>query len=540
MKILFTLFWTDIVYLKNWFKFESISKIIIAAAFISVFVALFIFLYLFSQVFFLNLYSYEEYGLAAAEYILHAAIILMLWFAVGSSIISTLSMLLTSNKAYDYLLVLPVRSSILVLWFFIRSIVMNFFLLMMVVSPIIISYSGIFIGKLTPTILFPLSFIILILVFISVSIGSTVGFLLVSFIRRMHMYGAVMGIISFLSISYLLIQLIFPPALSTLYEATPSDFMNLYRNLPLVSDILPTRLILNILLSGIGTDILYLVGGLVMMVILSLHYQTGKLLYCFQNLKGQSFKAITLLSPNSGKTMMCSKYPLTLKDRYSVFRTPAESGYGIFLLSLTLFFFFILWRATSLRAVSPRYQNDILLFSFSWLLFFSMSFFLRLIFPLMAKEGTSIWYIFTLPIARQKLFRSKILTGIIFSAPLMVLSFILWVILPVATDKIWILMIFGITGVVAICMGQTLLGMICPNFSQAKDPEKVSTGSMGLLTLFVSIAIGAIYTILLRQVLSGTLDWITAMGTAIIWSILILSIIFYISRRSINHYRFET
>jgi len=130
-----------------------------------------------------------------------------------------------------------------------------------------------------------------------------------------------------------------------------------------------------------------------------------------------------------------------------------------------------------------------MLFVFAWLQFINIAFLLRIVYPLMAKEGPNAWYIFTLPISKLRILFSKIWLALIVSIPFLIFTSFAWMIVPFNKSDYWQFIIISIMSFLTIALANVLFGTIFPNFSQGKDPEKVSTSGMGIVTLFFSFLV---------------------------------------------------
>ena len=89
---------------KSWFTKQTISKIIVAVAYLLVMAVVMFGVYFWSIAFFKYVAPYETFGQLTSEYILRGAFALFLWMGILSSTISTITFLLTSNRDQDLLL----------------------------------------------------------------------------------------------------------------------------------------------------------------------------------------------------------------------------------------------------------------------------------------------------------------------------------------------------------------------------------------------------------------------------------------------------
>jgi len=147
-------------------------------------------------------------------------------------------------------------------------------------------------------------------------------------------------------------------------------------------------------------------------------------------------------------------------------------------------------------------------FSFIALLFFATAYTLRIVFPLMAREGRAAWYIFTLPISSKHTLQSKILLGILLIMPYVLFSLALWMMLKVSYP----LEITGYSLFLLLCISivNASMGAIYPNFHESENAEKISTSGMGILCLLISfflITLGGYFLNMVLQNNSG--NWLS-------------------------------
>lgn len=538
MTTLLALLKTDILFTIHWFKKETLSKALISLGFFLIFSGVFFSIFFYTRIFFRNLFSYKEFGFLTANYLLHASIILIFWFSIVSSIFSDITFLATHNKNRDFLLTQPIKSYDFVIWHFIRTTFMNVFFLLMTLFPIGLSYTGVFLGRIDAFSLLRLTFVILSLILISSSFGAFFGLLITSFIKGKEKYAATVGGAFFFLISFIIVQLIFPKSLGLLYESSPLEFLEIYSKLPLVSIPLPTKWFIDTLSLKMGKYSFYLFILTIFSVFFSIYFQSKKIILTLKNLSGGFFAKLQSRQTSSYVNLSSSRFSLVIKDWISLVRTPSEVSYAIFLLSLSIFFFLFLIRATTLREINPKYTNEILVFSLSWLGFFATCYLLRLVFPLMAREGPSFWYIFTQPVEKESLLHNKMILGGLLSIPLLFLGILLWFVTPYASSYIFPLIALSLIMVIVLALVNCLMGAINPNFSQGDDPEKVSTSSIGLVTLFVSAAQVAGLCLLLYLVLTGNLETLSAFGLAVTGSILVILLLYGIAYYFLSHYQF--
>jgi len=203
-----------------------------------------------------------------------------------------------------------------------------------------------------------------------------------------------------------------------------------------------------------------------------------------------------------------------------------------------LFFYFFLIRILMFKKTEGLWSSQLAIFSFVWLAFFTTAFLLRLVYPLMAKEGPNAWYIFTLPISKLRILCYKLILGSTLSIPLLLFSFILWYVLPIAgVNKFFIALVAGIT-IVLLTFINVFLGSILPNFKQGDDPEKVSTSGMGLLSFFSSVATTCFISWYLYAVLRNAISIETVFISLFTIGLLIFTAFFFLATYFLGKYAF--
>lgn len=500
MDTLRTLLWADRIAATRWFSTKSVSRLIVALLFFLVFGAVASGIWAMSNAFFTSLTMYGQFGTMTAQYIIHAAIIIILWLALGSSVASAAGLLVSSTPSFSYLLALPVPARALNIWLFTKAVAATFLLMIFAFVPIGAAYANAF-GVWDMFFLIRILLVLFCIVFVSSAIGMVVGLLSVVWFHGREYPAAVVGITVFFSAMVGILRLIFPPALSKLYEAPASMFLPLYNSLPLNNAMLPTAWMTRTVTDGFSGATLVVLGVTAAVVLACLEFQRVRLVPTLLSVRSSDHSG--RVSDRGLRALGSTRVPLVLKDWFSIVRLPSETGYGLFLGSVAAFFFLMLSVGVGHEIRQEAWGIQLTVFSFAWIAFFATAFFLRFLFPLVAREGRCAWHIFTIPIPRSRILLAKILLGVLFSVPVMVFAGLVWYLLPFAgvarTRLIGVSMVFVLT----LALSQVLVGAILPNFSQGNDPEKVSTSGMGLLVLIVSGLLGTVTAQFIRSMMLG-------------------------------------
>lgn len=493
MRIEWQLFRTDALAIRRWFAFQTVSKFLVILCFLALGLLISLVSYTFSRIFFTNLALYSQYGVLTASYILHAAIVILLWFALGSSIASTVSFFITQTRQLDFLLTQPIVARRIIGWHFIKSSLVNIVLLLFFLLPVMVPYAIAFEGGVTFSFLLRFLYVLFLIVMLINSVGIMVAYFISMILSNRRLFAGIGLALFFILGTVLLLQAIFPPEMYQLYKASPRDFLDIYYQLPLSRSYLPTFWFVRVLVDGFTEYSVYglLLTGIIF--IFSLRYQTGHFFAVCQRVKEQGMMyQSTILSKQA--SFARSRWPLLKKDLLSITRSSSETGYAFFLVSMAIFFFLFFIKSMANRSYDMPDNTVAVLFSFVWLLFFTTAYLLRLIFPLMAKEGRQRWFFLTIPLSHDHLIESKIASGMLLVIPQIFLAGIIFTLLPFTREHVLAFMIITIYSIVLLALAQGFLGTIYPNFAEGQSPERVSTSVMGIVSLLVSMAIITLMT----------------------------------------------
>lgn len=540
MRQVLTLLYYDLLSIKAWFRQQAFSKLLVLLAFGLMFLSVSIVFFVLSNGFFFQITSYKQYGNLTALYLVHAAIIITSWFAFATATISTFGLLHSSKKQFSYILTQPITPFVIPVWLFIKSTIMNSFLLLFFLTPIAIAYTQSFMAGVTIDFILRFALVFFLLVLLTNSLAAICGYKAAAAIKEKMSIVSVFALFLFFGSLFLLTNLIFPQKLVDLYNAPSEQFLIIYNNLPLSKQWLPTSWMLTTIISGFNIFSITLIAVTVLITLISLAYQTDRFIPLFQSLSTQPYETTTPPQYQTQKFQekLLLRFPLISKDWFSIWRVPSESGYVIFLFFIAFFFFFLLSRIEVFQHYPTPYQNEIVIFSYVWLLFFTTAFLLRLIYPLMAKEGSSAWYMFTQPVSLARILFSKLIFGFIAVFPVYIFAIIVWFLLPFSNISRPFLISLSLVSITTLAVIHVLLGAIFPNFSQADDPEKISTSTMGIITLAVSFFLTAFTSYLLYGVLKVTLSTLIVFFEIIFFALFALVVLYTLSTTIMRKYEF--
>lgn len=524
MDSVLALWWADVLGIRQWFASRTASRLIVACLFFLLFGGIAYGLYIIGSIFFRDLASFGHYGQLTAAYIIHAAIVVILWLAVVSSMVSGVGILVSSSPTLTYLLSLPIGKKRLSVWIFLKTVSANVSIMFVAFIPVMLAYANAF-GVLSVPFILRVVLALALITLLSTGIGSLLSLPLVRWVRGREYTVAILGFILFFLSMAVLLRFVFPPSLSRLYEATLAEFNRIFAALPLNAPNIPTAWLSNTVITGDGMSIILSVLLTVVVVGISLGVQIGYSVPVLLNLRSQPF--FMNVPDTARRLFLKARDPLLMKDFLSVIRMPSESGYGLFLLSIAVFFFASLGVGIQGEVRQDIWKSQLTVFSFVWLMFFATAIFLRFIFPLMAREGKTAWFLFSLPVPRKSVLQSK-LTFAAYASVLVSLFgvAVIWF-LPFTAGFRFPLLSYTMAVIVLLSVTHACLGAIAPNFAMGDEPEKVSTSGMGLLTLFVSVLITSVSGFVIWRImtlrpdaplLTGASFVLWAAASALLWA----------------------
>lgn len=532
MDILKTLFHLDLLAIRHWYKTERLSKILVVLGFVLLSLSLIWVIYKISRLFFDHLANLEIYGRLTAVYLLNATLVLLSWFGIGSTIVAQLNFYFAKSTGHLFLITQPIPAGYISVWQFVRSYILNVVFVGMILTPLMVSFYTVF----DPGWVFWIRYAVLLICFMLIvqSAGILGSLAIARYLTRLGWLHLFSGIVVFLVLAYMLLNLVLPKSLTFLYLAEPDKFISIYNSLPLLTPLLPSFWISEILTGSLFSyEMLPLFCLTLGLTLLAIELSKRYLLPLFQRSIDRPKTAPGSLTRTFGHLA------LTLKDVFAVARNGNETGYGIFLLSLVAFFFLLLAQTRLDRLVDHGYSRELALFSLFWFLFFTTAYLLRIVFPLTSREGKSARFIFTAPISANSVFFSKMKASFIFCLPLVGLGILVWQILPFSSPTRVLLTLVSIWGILILTLTNLYLGMLRPNFTLgATDPEKVSTGLLGITSLAVSLFFSGSLIFELYFLLSGETAFASGLITVCLVQTGVLAILANMAKYAVKRYEF--
>lgn len=470
LSILSSLLRLDFISFVRWWRRRALSNFFISLSFFGLFSLISLFIYFGSYSYLLPLTRYQSFGEQTALYLVHVSIIITLWLGIAGSFIGNLNFLLSTNLGLDYLITLPIKSFIFIFHSFLKSIFSSLLWSLFIFLPLGLVTLRLFGTGANLIGIINLLLVITLVIISAVIIGTTLSFLYGRFLHSLHSPYITFGLtLAFIFSTVFLIRLILPPSLASLISVPIERFNDVFSALPLNRVFIPTLYLTNLLFAQNPFFGLLILGILLLISYFLIYFSGGEFIYIRQN-----YSSINTYRRN--KAGNYADMSFIKKDIFSVLRKPSEAGYGLFLLGLIAGFFYFFF-------TNPRQSSSS---GLAWFLFYSLAYFLRLVFPLMAKEGKTAWFLFTKPVKPLGFVTQKIVSAIFISTPILVFSLIYGYLFKLSFVHLFsTLVILFLTG---------FLGNIHPNFRDGDNPERVSTSLMGLTALLISLLIIFLFT----------------------------------------------
>ena len=524
----------DFKEIKFWFTTNTLAKRLIFLFFSLFLAVVFLGIFWYSFSFFKNLTFYQNFGFLTAKYIINVAIVSILWIGILTAFFSYYSFLLKSSQSLDYLFSLPIKKTTIADYFLIKTILSNFFFLLILFSPIVLAF-GLNFGQTSILIWVIKAIVVAFILSVFANLLSVVAAnFIFPYLKNREWYGSIFALLLFLFSMIGFFRLIFPKKIFD-WQNLDSSFVTIYPKLPLNYNFLPNQWLTDMITSFDKLDlssppIFYLIVFFLGTVFLALKIYHKNFFLLYLKLKTEK----KIVKPASRLFFLIDAF--LAKELFSVIRVPAQIGYGIFLTFLAGIFYLSFSSILKSDFSFRGFTISLALFCYLWFLFFSIAYFLRLVFVLMAVEGRMGWYLFSLPIKKETILQKKLIFALILTLPLIIGGFLVWLILPF--PKQWFIFLAFLTSITLIILAkaQTFLGAIFPNFAQGEDPEKISTSGMGVFALFFSSIIAAHSTLALYNYLAHQ-DFFSTLYF-IFFGLLSTSLISLLAKEAVKKYQF--
>ncbi len=485
MNIFHTLLFADIRQAKSWFANHLLSKLVVIASFIGLYVGISWGLMRGAGSFFSFISQYEAFGYEAAVYIIHAAIVLIVWLSFGSFFMLFSGMFLAPGSASLYLNTLPVRSGSVFLYQMSKTMLGNIVLFSGIVIPVLWQYGVVF-HAVTPLYSFHIFLLILSLMCFCAAVALPLARVVAPFVCGKEYKTAIMTLLLFFSGMLAIMKTIFPPQMGELFDASPAAYRILFDSLPLNSHVLPTYWISRLLSADPVPHAYFVVSIAAVIFLFSVLLVKDTYFSVLSAIRSRGRTG--RISQATAESLLRVSRPLMLKDILMVLRNPAESGYGLFLFSVAVFFFVFLRIGMTHIARYGVFRAEIAMFAFSWIIFFAVAALLRFVFPAVSMEAVNARSLFTQPVSWKTLYRSKKVYSLLYSVILIALSWILLAVMPFEISNISLLLFLSGIMLLLLPVIMIQIGSISPKLDAAASPEVLSTNAMGMSALGVTVA----------------------------------------------------
>lgn len=527
IQILWHLFRLDIFRTFQWFQQNRLAKLVVALVSLLFFSGIG---YMYEQTayyYFFSLHQFEPYGFLTTEYLLHAALLVSLWFTAISSFVLATNQVWTEDTEWNWLLTQPTSSFIITLWHHWRTLLPNTALLTVLWLPPSIGFVRVY-QTLSWNLFLPVMLLLILLLTAGVQIFTTsLAWLLAPRMRRFKQLILWSGGIMVVIASYWLFTSILPTSLQSLLRIDIDQFADAFSALPLNQPWFVTREFLSPLTGFSLTRFATLTGSLLVTSIALLSWQAKTLRKTFALAK--SSDSSTTLQSN---TTAWYRWPLIWKEWTSFTRTQSEMNFFLFFTGLIVFFFFFLHRALTLNLELQSQLSTLLPFSLGTILFLTTAFLLRLVFPLLAREGESAWHTLTEPVHRINLLVSKFTFSLLLGLFVIMAINIGWWLLPLSATDHLSMAIYSTVGIFLITGYNALLGFWEPNWQAGRHPDQMSTSIQGFVALGISLLLTAFS--IWGWITDRSVSWLWLLGGGTLGLILLFLITY---RFALRHYR---
>jgi hypothetical protein len=473
----------------NWLASNLMAKVLVITGMLAVISLVLIGEFALAHTYFGFLSLQERFGQAIAQYSINAAIFLIFWISVASSL-SISNRFLFQTKYLAHVITTPIS-----VWKLFNSRLLMIFLTaswtMWLLVPILMAYGLQFLQ--TPGFLLRALLILSCLSLSSLSLGTLIIILLVNRLGTISKLKMMIMGAGFALLSWSLLRMIFPPQFRRLYYASDWEAFKLQlSHLPLYGDLLPTNWLAKTITLGWSWHTL---AALVLTgLIVGLCWWWGRKLYLaawrrsYQSQLWAGRRLPIAKKPSNFPYLSNSKLGAIVTNLLlGLERSASEMAYMMFLFVLLLVILFLIRAIPGLEKSAPQFIPMINTLAFMGLVHLWLLLSARVIYPLMAHEKLTGWLMFSLPMKRQSLLGAQMVFAWLLSWPALVVGLVaaVWLKLPIETMG-WFSVMMLVT-VVGVVLCQLFWGAIRPNFSEADNPESASTSGSGFAALGCSL-----------------------------------------------------
>lgn len=464
---------------REWFKERTGSKLLVMVGVLVVLAAVMVFLGVVSWSFFSYLREFDFYGFLTAEYLVRSAVVIVMWMGILSGLVANIVWWWRKDGEGEYLLSLPLSGAGEIGVQMIKGVVMNAIFLGVILAPMGGSYLRVF-GEGQ---WWRLGVLMLLLAIVGQAIGSFLAAILSNLKKR----GRWIGLGLLVGITAGIVYLIWPQGIRDLYEIEIGRFEEAIKGFYVYQDWVVVSWWSDWLGSGVGKRWWAVVSSLLLLGV-SFWWQVR----VFFRTKWSLNERVVGGEREKERMVKFKNKAMMKKDWLGVIRVGSELVYGLVILGMIGVFSLLVRLGTkSNQRWVGRFEQEWMIISLVWILFLGLAYALRIIFPLMAKEGKTRWWLFSMPMSKRKIKWQKVGAALGLILPVILGVVGIWWIMPFERGGIEVvLMIIG--GMLVLTGVNVGLGMVNPAYELADKPDEVSTTSMGWVTVVVSLLLIAV------------------------------------------------
>ena len=529
----------DFLRIRNWFGSFVATKIIVFLGFALVLGLIVAAEFFMARTFFMFTSTQEEFGRAVARYSINAALLLLFLVSIGSSIAVSMGSLYRS-ELMQFLLTTPIPAVKLFTIRLVNAMFSSMWLVILLLTPLLVAFGmsfspgGDFILR---------SLVVLLLLIVSShSLGGAITVLLVKKTGRLSRVSLMVVFAMVIAGSLLLVRFLFPPSFFRLYFAVDwPTFQRQLGQLPLLASSLPTNWLALTITDG--WSMATLAAALGSAIVLGTTLYIGKRLFLESWKKAQEGRF--LAGKQNPHGIVSSGYPSVFKgaagvlltnELLAVMRAPAEATYAAFLTGLTIVLLFMMRSVPALQNAAPALLPAVYSLSLAGVSYLFMTLAVRLVYPLIAKEKRSVWFIFSLPVKRETLLLSKAAFALVLTLPSIPLALIAGLFMQLTSGVLAAYICLLVISTATVSLIQLLLGTIAPNFSESRNLDAVSTSGSGLAAIALSLAYISLSGFAFFKVAIGETTALVSVVTMTMLSLVWLGLLSMLSRRALHRY----
>jgi hypothetical protein len=485
MTQLIKLFQSDFKHANVWFRRHTFAKLLVFLASLLILIGLLNILFWGSYSYFWSIKFLEPYGKLTASYVLHSGLIITTWFVFLSSFIHIFQSIIKPSSELTYLMAQPVKPAIISFWIIFRTWLVNSLLMLIFWLPVSFSYNSVF-GSFSRESIFLNIVLITGLITAVIQVISTLITLLVTPLLKGHeTWLASGGVLSFLVITWGLVSLVFPNSLRELLRIDIDKFNTLFSSLPLNQNWVISGKIIKYLETGKFEYLI--IPLLITLLIIAIGIILNSLLITksWQRVLAKAHNKY----PHSIPIKWWYSYPHQAKEALILIRDNSERNALFFFIGLLGFFFFFFQRSLKINQELNNNIESLTAFSLGAILFISTAFLLRIVFPLLTKEGKSAWYLLRESKSNLDVYKIKANFAKFFITILFLVINISWLLMPLPLILKQTLILYSSIGIILLGWLNTAMGLMVTEWEKGNEPEQISTSGVGIITLILSLII---------------------------------------------------